>query len=201
MIPKKIFTIWIADIPMPEKYKASCDTHAQLKLSGYDHHIITLTDVLANFSSKYKYLHEAIAAKKYIKVSDFVRMWYLANYGGIYLDCDITVLKPFDDLLNNKMFVGREDDKVLANSVIGAEKGHPLLLKYLDMVQDNFRGDGNFIFEPAERLFCDLVMGYYGHVGPVTTYSPEYFFPFDENRKGEITENSYTDHGFTRSWK
>lgn len=197
MIPKKIWTVWIAEIPLPDKYKAACDTH---DIEGYEHQVVTLADAL-QLSTKYRYLHEAIAAKKYIKVSDFMRMWILANNGGIYLDCDITVLKPFDDLLNNRMFVGREDDRVLANSVIGAEKGHPLLLKYLDMVQDNFKGDGQFIFEPAERLFCDLVMGYYGHVGPVTTYSPEYFFPFDENRKGEITENSYTDHGFTRSWK
>jgi hypothetical protein len=197
MIPKRIFTIWIAEIPLPEKYEKSCNSHNQ---SGYEHRFITLQDAL-QFSTKHVYLHEAIQAKKWIKVSDYLRMWYLCNEGGIYLDCDMEVIKPFDDLLDNKMFVGRETDILIGNSAVGAEKGHKLLQTYLDMVENNFRGDGNLIMEPAERLFGDLVNGHYGKLGPVTTYSAEYFFPFDENGKGEVTENSHTIHGFTRSWR
>ena len=197
MIPKTIFTIWIAEIPLPDKYKEACKSH---DLEGYEHKIITLQDALA-LSTKHKYLHEAISAKKWIKVSDYLRMYYLVNEGGIYLDCDMEVIKPFDDMLDNKMFVGRENDHIIGNSAIGAERGHPLLKKYLDMVENNFRGDGSFIFEPAERLFGDLVNGHYGKTGPVTTYSEEYFFPFNEKGEGEVTENSHTIHGFTRSWK
>lgn len=197
MIPKKIFTIWIAEIPLPDKYAKACNSHIQ---PGYEHKFITLPDALT-LSTKHRYLHEAIAAKKWIKVSDYLRMYYLVNEGGIYLDCDMEIIKPFDDLLNNEMFVGRENERIIGNSAIGAKKGHPLLQKYLDIVTNNFRGDGEFIFEPAERLFGDLVNGHYGKFGGVTTYSSEYFFPFDENGAGEITENSHTIHGFTRSWK
>lgn len=197
MIPKRIFTVWIAEIPLPDKYKKACESHGTI---GYEHKFITLDDAL-KLSTKHRYLHEAIEAKKWIKVSDYMRMYYLVNEGGIYLDCDMEVIKPFDDLLDNKMFVGRENDHIIGNSAIGAEKGHPLLIKYLDLVENNFRGNGEFIFEPAERLFGDLVNGHYGKVGPVTTYSEEYFFPFNEKGEGEITENSHTIHGFTRSWK
>ena len=196
-IPKRIFTIWIGEIPIPEKYKKACDSH---NLKGYEHQFITIQDAL-KFSTKHSYLHEAMVAKKWIKVSDYLRMWYLCNMGGIYLDCDMEVIKPFDDLLNNKMFVGRESEFIIGNSVIGAERGHSLIQKYLDLVQNNFKGDGDFIFEPAERLFGDLVIGHYGKSGPVTTYSEEFFFPFDEKGNGEVTENTYTIHGFSRSWR
>ena len=112
------------------------------------------------------------------------------------------VIKPFSDLLNNNMFVGREDEHIISNSIIGAEKGHRLLKKYLDLVEINFRGGGDMIFEPAERLFTDLILGKYGKLGGVTTYSAEYFFPKDEKtQKEEITKNTYTYHHFQRSWK
>lgn len=197
MIPKKIFTIWIAEIPLPEKYEKACATHKQ---EGYEHQIITLEDAKW-IAENIPYLREAINVKKWIKVSDYLRMYFLYNEGGIYLDCDMEVIKPFDDLLSNKMFVGRESEFIVGNSSIGAEKNHPLLGKYLEMVQNNFKGGGEFIFEPAERLFGDLVMGHYGKFGPVTTYSEEYFFPFNDKGEGEVTENSHTIHGFTRSWK
>jgi mannosyltransferase OCH1-like enzyme len=197
MIPKIIYTVWIGEVPLPDKYKKACKSH---DLKGYQHKLITLADAL-KFSTKHIYLHEAIKAKKWIKVADYLRMKFLCGFGGVYLDCDMEVIKPFDDLLDNKMFVGRENDHIIGNSAIGSEKGHPLLIKYLDLVQNNFRGDGEFIFEPAERLFGDLVNGHYGKVGPVTTYSEEYFFPFNEKGEGEVTENSHTIHGFTRSWK
>ena len=197
MIQKNIFTIWISEKDLPEKYKESCATH---KLDGYKHRYITLEDA-KEVAKTSKYLQEVLEAKKYIKASDYLRMYYLYNEGGIYLDCDMAILKPFDDLLNNKMFHGREDYTILGNSVVGAEKGHPLIKKYLEIIESNFRGSGELIFEPAERLFADLVMGYYGKFGGVTTYSAEYFFPFNDKGEGEITENSYTNHGFTRSWK
>lgn len=196
-IPKKIFTIWISESPLPKKYSKACKTH---KLKGYEHKFVDLKlakkDILKSL-----YLKEAIKAKKWIKVSDFARMWYLFNEGGIYLDCDMFVVKPFDDLLANDMFVGRESKKVIANSIIGAREKHSLLKKYLELAESNFKGDGEMIFEPAERLFTDLALGHYGNLGAVTTYSSEYFFPFDENGKGEKTKNTYTVHGFERNWK
>lgn len=49
-----------------------------------------------------------MSKKKYAFVSDIVRLYALYNYGGIYLDSDIKVLKNFDDLLANRAFTGFE---------------------------------------------------------------------------------------------
>ena len=200
MIPKNIFTIWIGEIPIPEAWKEFIETH---NIQGYNHKIILLEDA-KKITEKHNinYLKEAIEAKKYIKVTDYIRMWLLFNEGGIYLDCDMQVLKPFDDLLSAGMFVGRENIRVFANSIIGAEKGHPLIKKYLELVEANFRGSGDMIFEPAERLFTDLVLGTYGNFEDIVTYSSDYFFPMSEITKEEkITKNTHVYHHFSRSWK
>ena len=43
---------------------------------------------------------------QYAYVSDFARLWALANYGGIYLDTDVYALKPFNDFLSLNNFMG-----------------------------------------------------------------------------------------------
>ncbi|MBM3206346.1 MAG: hypothetical protein FJZ43_01870 [Candidatus Staskawiczbacteria bacterium] len=190
MIPKNIFTIWISEKDLPEKYKKWCKTH---EIAAYNHYYITLKDCIKINSN---YLRECLKSKHWVKATDYVRMHYLYNKGGIYLDCDMKVLKPFDDLLSNSLFLGREDANIIANSIIGAESKHPLIKKYLELVENNFKGSGDMIFEPAERLLTDLILEKYGKFGKTTTYSSDYFFPTEDNNK-----NSYTFHNFIRSWK
>lgn len=199
MIPKKIWTIWISDKLMPEQYVSWVETH---KMKGYEHNLILLDNVLKNKKAiNSKYLNEAIAFKKWIKISDFTRIWYLFNYGGIYLDCDVEVLRPFNNLLGTGMFAGRENNSVISSSVMGSEAGHPLLKKYMQLVDRNFRGSGNFIFEPAERLLTDLILGTYGNFENVTIYPSEYFLLDEAGRKEKTAKNVYARHHFARSWK
>ena len=63
---------------------------------------------------KIKYTREAYAVKKYAFVSDVARLYALYEFGGIYFDTDIIVLKKFSNLLYDKSFLGYE-----ANNVIG----------------------------------------------------------------------------------
>jgi hypothetical protein len=200
MIPKRIFTIWIGEIPMPKEYEKWCNTHI---MNGWERVVLLLDDAkhIAE-TNNIAYLKEAIEAKKWVKVSDYMRIWNLFAHGGIYLDCDMEVLKPLDDLLDTGLFVGRENDHVVANSIIGAEQFHPLLKKYLEIVNGNFKGGGDLIFEPAERLFTDLCLGLYGNFEDMITYSSDYFFPMNEITKEEkITKNTHVYHHFMRSWK
>lgn len=42
-------------------------------------------------------------------------MWILYNYGGLYFDTDVELIKPIDDIIARGNFMGREaqmDDKV-----------------------------------------------------------------------------------------
>ena len=41
------------------------------------------------------YKKEAYQAKKYAFVSDYARFWIWYNYGGLYFDTDVEVIKSF----------------------------------------------------------------------------------------------------------
>ena len=77
-----------------------------------------------------KYVSQAYESGKYAFVSDYARLYAIYNYGGIYFDTDVELLKPIDSLLEYKAFIALEVGSptpfgrlILANSGsgIGAE--------------------------------------------------------------------------------
>ena len=52
--------------------------------------------------SQNRYAQQAYEAKKYAFVSDYVRLAVLYRYGGIYLDTDVELVRPLDELLEHK---------------------------------------------------------------------------------------------------
>ena len=78
------------------------------------------------------YVEQAYAARKFAFVSDYARGHALYEMGGIYLDTDVEVLKPFDDLLQHRSFWGFEAGNYVATSTIGAMPGHELIKTYLE---------------------------------------------------------------------
>lgn len=54
------------------------------------------------------YVKQAFEARKWAFAADYIRMYALYNEGGIYLDSDVMVLKPFDDFLDNAFFSSME---------------------------------------------------------------------------------------------
>jgi hypothetical protein len=80
--------------------------------------------------------------RRYAFVSDFVRLKALYERGGIYLDTDVEVRKRFDDaVLAHRMFIPFQYDCALSTAVIGAEPGHPVIGRLLDLY-DNLECDG-----------------------------------------------------------
>ena len=47
---------------------------------------------------------ETYANCLYGLTSDYIRLYVLYHYGGIYLDADVEILKPLDELLDNDLF-------------------------------------------------------------------------------------------------
>lgn len=58
------------------------------------------------------YVKQAYKARKFAFVSDYVRLWALERYGGLYMDVDFEVYRPFDDLMDKyPAFAGYEGSK------------------------------------------------------------------------------------------
>lgn len=178
---------------MPEIVQRCIDSQKAL---GYEFKLITLENCYRGS----RYVQECIAAKKWVKASDFLRMHYLFTEGGIYLDADIEMKKAMDHLLDTDMFVCEEKNGVFANSVVGSVAGHPILKEYLRRVEENFRGDGDLTFEPGLRAFADLVWRD-GAMLNVKILTSDFFFPFNhETQETKETENTLGHHYFLKSW-
>lgn len=157
------------------------------------------------------YTKEAYEAKKYAFVSDYVRLWALYNEGGLYLDTDVEVFKPFDDLLAHKAFAGFEGSKhiplgtcVMASEANGQWVGEQLgyyqgrhfvnpdgsfdMTTNVQFISAKMRERG-FIQNGKEQEYKDM------HVFPV-----EYFCPRQTTGEYFRTENTYCDHLGMGSW-
>ena len=195
LIPKIIYTIWLNDDKeIPEKIKKCIGTR---ELEGYEHRLITLDNCYHN-----KYVDECLSrgdVKGWVKASDYLRAYYVYHNGGIYLDADTEVLKPFDPLLDNRMFLCHEDNRFLPNGMFGAEKGHQSLKRFLEIV-DTLDGTNDLVFENGMQQWTPI-MYKARREGEATIYPPEYFIPYNwQTGKTNITENTYTYHHYDKSW-
>lgn len=71
-----------------------------------------------------QYVEEAYRQKKWAYVSDYARFYVLYNMGGIYLDTDVQLVKPIDELVEKGKFAGFSNNTIVATGLIlCAEKG------------------------------------------------------------------------------
>lgn len=100
LIPKVIHYCWLSGDPYPLKIRRCMDTWRRV-MPGYRLKLWT-TD---NFDvASVPYVKEAYEHRKWAFAADYIRMYALYTEGGIYLDSDVKVLKPFDDFLSCSFF-------------------------------------------------------------------------------------------------
>lgn len=186
---------------------------ASQKIPGYEHVTITME----NYYKGSKYVNEAMAKAKslydagekkkavtwIVKASDWLRCWHTNELGGIYLDADMEVLpgKNFDDLLDNRFFTENEVYGLTANAGFGSEAHHPFLTEYVRRVEDNFRGDGEMVFDPGIRAFADLMWITDKEKDGIVIYDTKMFFPYHHGSGAiDITPETKVYHHYTNTW-
>ena len=111
MIPKIIHYIWLGGKPLP-KIAEKCI--ASWKKYCPDYEIKRWDETNLNIS-QYQYAQDAYDAKKYAFASDVMRFDVLYKYGGVYVDIDVEILKPIDDLLDTSSFTGFEKNEPISS--------------------------------------------------------------------------------------
>ena len=133
-IPKIIHYCWFGKNEKPDIVKKCIDSWKKI-LNEYE--IIEWNEKNFKIDSN-KFVKQAYDSKKFAFVSDYVRVYALYNYGGIYLDTDVELLRPLDELLKDKMFCGWESrdqilDKNINNgtwlSILNSKKDVILIIK------------------------------------------------------------------------
>ncbi|CAG0915857.1 unnamed protein product [Notodromas monacha] len=93
---------------------------------------------------------------KTVHMSDILRYVTMFKYGGLYLDTDVVVMKPMDELVNA---VGLEGTGVINNAVLAFEKHHLFMeacLKELSEKYDpyNWGSNGPGMLTRIIRPYC-----------------------------------------------
>lgn len=68
--------------------------------------------------------------------SDLARLFILQQHGGIYLDTDMLLVQPLDDLRGNEFVAGVESDDAICGAALMAKPGARFIQLWLDAFSD-----------------------------------------------------------------
>lgn len=210
MIPKIIHSIWLGERELPEEYRAYMEGRKKL-LPGWEFRLWNEKNF--DFSAN-PYAREAYRAKKYGFVADYIRVCVLAEYGGVYLDTDVELLRPFpDDLLGADYFQGFENDAYVETAVIGCVPEHPIMRRlvsfYGALSFTDKKGKPNLVPNPLYFTYFLAERGLrlkngrqtLGTDGRMVICAREVFSPIDfTTGKDMRTAETVAVHHFANSW-
>lgn len=157
----------------------------------------------SNSPVSHPFVKKALKDKKYAFAADYVRFYALYNYGGIYLDTDIEVLKDLDFLLHNSFFSGYEsnDMQFISAGILGSIAKHPYLedvIKYYNTLK---------VYETSPHILTKIFNN--SKYDGVKIYEKDYFYPynpFDDSQKvkqlffSDLNEKTCAIHHWNYSW-
>lgn len=211
MIPKIIHYCWVGNAPKPksvlyciESWKKFCPDYEirEWNESNYDF-------------SKNLYMKQAYEAKKWGFVPDYARLDIIYEYGGIYLDTDVEIIKSFDEMLNYTAFMGFEntgDGEFFVNCGhgFGAEPHNKIIGAARELYEHIrfFNEDKTYNMLPSPH-YTTQILKKYGLVQEnkdqelldVMVYASDVLCP-KNFRTGEISisKRTISIHHFTASW-
>ena len=160
-IPKIIHYCWVGNKPKPQEVLNYIESWKKI-LPDYE--IKEWNEENFDFRNACSYAKEACEEKKWAFVTDYMRLSILYQYGGIYLDTDVELLKRFDELLNQPAFMCYECSFAVCTAVIGAEKHSKIIGDLLQSYNKRkFRqNDGRLDIMPNSRYIFDYLTNNYG---------------------------------------
>ena len=199
MIPKVVHYCWMSQEEYPA-HIVQCIDSWKKRLPDYQ---FTLWNYDSFPKGKSIWVDEAFSYKKYAFCADYLRLYALYNYGGIYLDCDVEVLKSFDPFLEREMMISwQKDVPGLEVAAFGVEAGNCFIGQCLERYQDhrfiksNGELDTNVLPEIVESVFRENGFDF-SQVLPSDYFSPKSYL----TKQIQLTENTYCIHHFDGSWK
>lgn len=207
-IPKKIHYCWFGGKSLPSQ-AIKCINSWRKFFPGYE--IIEWNE--SNFDvDVFEYTCKAYEAKKYAFVSDMARLFILSQYGGIYFDTDVEVVKPFENIIEKGGYLGIEasGSEFRVNPGLGfaCVKGSPVIGGILDVYK-------RLTFDETKLKYCNIVtlttdfllkkglqkINEVQSIDDITVYPQDYFNPCDMSTgKIKISPNTMSIHHFSASW-
>ena len=207
MIPKIIHYCWFGRGEKPELAKKCI---ASWKRFCPDFEIREWNEDNCDYLAM-PFMAETYAAKKYAFVSDVMRLVVLEQYGGVYFDADVEVVRDISPLLNDEGFIGFENNRfVNSGQVMAAVPHQPIVQAMIDEYKKlhYMQPDSSVMPVGCPRLNSDVLErfglirnGQEQIVAGIHVYPDDYFNPMDSTTgKLTKTENTYSIHWYSMSW-
>ena len=117
MIPKKIHYCWFGNGEMTPLVKRCIESWKRI-LPSFE--MIVWDESSFKPEESCQYVRDAYKAKKWAFVSDYVRLKALYEYGGVYLDTDMEILKSFEDFMGYEGFLCTESNHTISSAIIAS---------------------------------------------------------------------------------
>ena len=209
-IPKVIHYCWFGQGEKPKLAKRCIKSW---KKRCPDYKIIEWNENNYDVASSPLFVRQALEAKQYAFATDYIRLDVVYNYGGIYLDTDVELLKNLDPLLGNHCYFGFEKHSldISTGHGFGSEKGAPILAEIMECYESIpfIRDDGSYdrtvagtrerniflrnglVSDGSEQFLRDLT-----HIYPSEFFCPRSFKSFIPKK----TDNSFSIHHYAATW-
>lgn len=209
MIPKRIHFCWFGAAEYSETIKKCLHSWEQ-RLPDYQ--IVRWDETNTPFD-QLPFLKVLYQQKRWAFIADYIRLYAVFKYGGIYLDTDVEVIRRFDDLLQHNAFIGFQTDmqssKFPINSaVLGGEKGNRFVERCLQETERLQRTKYHPMGGPI--VSSNVLLNEYGiteykdqQLADVTVLTRDYFYPFswlESYSDSCITPHTYAIHWWEDSW-
>lgn len=207
MIPKIVHYCWFGNNPKSRLIK-KCIASWEKYLPDWE--IIEWNE--SNYDvHKNKYISAAYKEQKWAFVVDFARFDILNQYGGVFLDADVELMKPIpEELLRHEAFTGFETGRTVAPGLIFASiAGHPMLTEIIKVYGTKKFGEKiNGKIETIVDIVTDILdksglikNNRLQNVNGVVIYPQEYFCCFNhETQNFDIKEETISVHHYAASW-
>lgn len=205
MIPKIIHYCWFGGKPLPSDVKAYISTWRKhfpdFEIKQWDESNFDINGCL--------YTRQAYFARKYAFVSDVARLYALATEGGLYLDTDIIIKKPFpDEWFNLDGFGSFEHDKYVQTGVIASSCKNSIIEDFLNSYNNRpfFQGL-NFDITTNVAKFTEIMVrkGFLMNNTLQERFGfrlfPQSYLCANDWKTGRYdTEQTYAVHDFNGAW-
>lgn len=157
------------------------------------------------------FIKEAYENKKWAFVADYARTKAMYEYGGIYFDTDMEIIKPIDSLINEKNgFLGVEDSHMIACGVWFEPNPKSFLAsKMLDFYKSMEYFDIDNMYKISiPRVISNILKDYDSSnfetqklKNNEIIYKRDFFYPLSYDHQNNIfTENTCMIHYYDASW-
>ena len=157
------------------------------------------------------FVEEAYKNKKWAFVSDYARLHALHEYGGIYLDTDMEIIKDINFLKDKEFFIGYEAKRSIAAGVIGVKNPQN---KYVEELLNFYKARSGFseenIIEFAiPKVITKMFKKYETrneqeievYDNSIYVYPEDYFYPINyDYSKRNYTSNTCMVHYYNATW-